>query len=265
MFRYLFFFLTAALLLPAQTPDALAKANAAFKAQRLTEAKNLAAEILRSDPANPAALEIKGNVQYLQGETRAAIDTFIGLLDTHPENQEAPYMLGRIYYQEGFIDQAAGQFDRLLKLDPSSYKAYDNLGLCYAAKGDRDKATRYFLTAIKLTENDHPQYDTAYADLAEFLLKNNDSEKAFGAAAKAVGRNPYSARDFYLGAKALEQLGKFSLCLNWLERSAALDPSYPEPQYLLARVYRRLDQPDKADAAQKRFLELKAKSPGTRK
>jgi tetratricopeptide (TPR) repeat protein len=249
----------------ASVAGKLAQANSSFKAARLSEAKEIAEQVLRSDPGNPTALEIKGNVQYLQGDVSSAIDTFISLLELHPENQEAPYMLGRIYYQESRVDQAMGQFERVLKIDPHSYKAYDNLGLCYEAKGDNDRAVRYFLTAIKLVENDHPEYDSAHADLAELLLKTGDAQKAFDAASKAAKRNPYSARDFYLGAKALEQLGKFDLCLNWLQRSVALDPNYPEPEYLLARVYRQLGQQEKAEQARKKFLEAKAKEPGPRR
>jgi tetratricopeptide (TPR) repeat protein len=250
---------------PASIHDLLIEANNSFKAQRLTEARDLAARVLQLQPANPAALEIIGNVQYLKGDSAAAIATFIDLLEAHPTNEDAPYMLGRIYYQQGSVDQAIGQFQRVLKLNPTSYKAYDGLGLCYESKGENEKATAYFLTAIKLTDNDHPEFDSAYADLAELLLKTGDARKGFDAASKAAGRNPYSARNFYLGAKALEQLGKLDLCLNWLQRSAALDPAYPEPHYLLARAYRRLGQPDKAEEAQKKFLELKAKSPGPRR
>jgi tetratricopeptide (TPR) repeat protein len=249
----------------ASVANKLAQANASFKAARLSDAKEIAEQVLRIQPGNQAALEIKGNVQYLQGEVSDAVDTFIGLLDLHPENQEAPYMLGRIYYQESRVDQAMGQFERVLKINPRSYKAYDNLGLCYEAKGDNERALRFFLTAIKLVENDHPEYDSAYANLAELLLKSGDAQKAFDAASKATKRNPYSARDFYLGAKALEQLEKFDLSLNWLQRSAALDPNYPDPQYLLARVYRQLGQPAKAEEARKKFLEAKAKAPGPRR
>jgi tetratricopeptide (TPR) repeat protein len=245
--------------------NALVQANALFKAQRLNEAKALAEQVLHAEPTNPAALEIKGNVQYLQGDSSAAMSTFIDLLEAHPENQEAPYMLGRIYYQEGLLDKAIGQFERLLKLNPASYKAYDNLGLCYEAKGDDEKAMRYILTAIRLTQSDHLEYDIAYADLAELLLKDGDAEKAFGAASKAADRNPNSARNFYLGGKALDQLGKTDLALNWLQRSAALDPTYPEPQYLLARIYRKLGKTEEADAAQKKFLDLRAKNTGPRK
>jgi tetratricopeptide (TPR) repeat protein len=250
---------------PASIPGRLTLANAYFMAQRLTEARTLALQILQIEPGQAAALKIKGNAEYLLGDTGSAITTFIDLLDRHPNDEDAPYMLGRIYYQASMVDQAMGQFQRVLKIDAHSYKAYDNLGLCYEAKGDNDQALRYFLTAVKLVENDHPEYDSAYADLAELLLKTDNAQKAYDAASKAAKRNPYSARNFYLGAKALQQLGKFDLCINWLQRSIALDPNYPEPEYLLAHVYRELGEPEKAEQARKKFLEAKAKAPGPRR
>jgi tetratricopeptide (TPR) repeat protein len=250
---------------PGSIPGMLSLADAYFMGQRLTEAREAAMQVLRAEPGNSAALKIKGNSEYLSGDVSAATGTFIDLLDRHPADEEAAYMLGRIYYQEGMIDQSIGQFKRVLRINPRSHKAYDNLGLCYEAKGDNDTAIRYFLTAIKLVEKDHLDYDWAFANLADLLLKAGDAEKAYGAASQAVERNPNSARDFYIGGKALDQLGKVDLSLNWLQRSAALDPNYPEPEYLLTQIYRRLGMQDKAEEARKRFLEAKAKSPSSRK
>jgi tetratricopeptide (TPR) repeat protein len=240
-------------------------ANAYFMGQHFRQAKDVALHLLHSDPGNAPALEIKANSEYFLGDSSAAIGTFIDLLERHPDNEEGAYMLGRIYYQEDNVDQAIGQFERVLKLNARSYKAYDNLGLCYEAKGENDKATRYFLTAIKLAEKDHPEYDTAYADLAELLLKTGDNQKAFDAAAMAAKRNPRSARNFYLGGKALEQLDKTDLSLNWLQRSVALDPSYPQPLYVLARIYHKLGDEQKAADTRKKFLELQAKVPAKRR
>jgi tetratricopeptide (TPR) repeat protein len=233
--------------------------NAYFMGQHLAQAKDAAIQVLRSDPENVAALELKANSDYLLGDSSGAISTFIDLLDRHPENADAAYMLGRIYYQEGNVDAAIGQFERVLRLNAYSYKAYDNLGLCYEAKGDNGKATQYFLTAIKLVQRDHPEYDTAYADLSELLLRAGDNQKAFDAAATAANRNPTSARNFYLGGKALEQLGKTDLSLNWLQRSIALDPNDPQPLYVLARVYHKLGEEQKSAETRQRFLELQAK------
>ena len=250
---------------PDSVPGRLALANAYFMAQRLPEALEQAEAALKTEPAQPTALKLKGNIDYLSGRLDSALNSFVLLLDRHPQDPEAAYMLGRIYYQEGRIDYAIGQFQRVLKIDPASYKAYDNLGLCYQANGDTETAIRYFLASIKLVEKDHPDYDWAYANLADLLVEKGDAEKAFSAASKAADRNPYSARNFYLGAKALWKLGKTELCLNWLQRSVSLDPNYPEPQYLLARVYTQLGQDAEAKAALERFRALKASAPRQRK
>src|SRR5258706_2106245 len=111
------------------------------------------------------------------------------------------------------------------------------MGLCYQALGDGEMATRYFLTAIKMVEKDHHDYDWAYANLANLLLEKGEAQQAFAAASKAADRNPLSARNFYIGGKALCKLEKTDLCMNWLERSVSLDPNYPDPLYLLAKVY----------------------------
>ena len=68
-----------------------------------------------------------------------------------------------------------------------------------------------------------------------------------------------SARSFYIGAKALNQLGKTELALNWLQRAVSLNAASSESWYLLGRVYRKLQQNDKAEEAQQKFRELKAK------
>ncbi len=249
----------------AQCVEQLQQANALLVAHRFADAKAAAAGILAADPANASALKIKGNAEYFLSDFEQSISTFITLLDRHPDDEDGSYMLGRIYYQEGRVDEAAGQFERTLKLNPRSYKAWDNLGLCRLAQGDSRKATADLLKAIQLVDTEHPDYDWAYANLADLLIKTGDLEHAFAAASKAANRNPNSARDFYIGAKALERLGRTELCLNWLLRSVALDPNYSEPQYLLARIYGKLGQADKAEAARRRFLAIKAKEPGKRR
>lgn len=243
----------------------LEKANALLMGGKFADAVAASDILLQTDPANTAALKIKGNAQYFLGHYDEAMSTFVTLLDKHPADEEGAYMLGRIYYQEGRVEQAMGQFQRILKQNPSSFKAWDNLGLCWQARGDNEKAVGHFLQAIKLAEASHSLYDLAYANLADVLVQTGDAERAYAAAAKAANRNPQSARNFYIGAKALEKLGKTDLCLNWLQRAAALDPGYAEPLYLLVRVYHRLGEHDKAEEARKKFLAIRAREPDQRR
>jgi tetratricopeptide (TPR) repeat protein len=250
---------------PTSVPGKLALADAYLMAQRLPEALQTVQSVLAVRPAEPAALKIKGNVEYLSGHSDAAIRTFLALLELHPQDADGPYMLGRIYYQEGRIEQAAGQFQRVLRLHPEAYKALDNLGLCYQALGDPEMAKRYFLTAIKLSKDQADPYDWSYANLADLLLQNGDPERAFAAASEAADRNPRSARNFYLGGKALQQLNRTDLSVNWLQRSAALDPNYPEPLYLLAKLYKQSGDTAKAATALETFRRVKAVAPRERK
>jgi tetratricopeptide (TPR) repeat protein len=246
---------------PGSVRGRLVLANAYLMSLELAEARSECDEALKLEPGNDTALKIKGNAAYLAGSFNEAKTTFIKLLDRYPKDAEAAYMLGRIYYQEGFIPEAAGQFERVLRIDPKAYKAWDNLGLCDQALGNKEKAIQHFLTAIKLVEHDHPEYDWAYANLADLLLSDGDAEQAFRAASKAADRNPTSARNFYIGGKALDKLGKTETAINWLQRSASLDPEYGEPLYQLSMIYHRLGQEDRSAEMRDRFRAVKAKQP----
>jgi tetratricopeptide (TPR) repeat protein len=250
---------------PGSTEGRTALANSYLMALRLKEALAEAESILRNHPDERAALKIKANAAYLSGDVETAKGSFIRLLDRYPADEDGAYMLGRIYYQEGFLDLAMGQFERVLKTNPGSYKALDNLGLCREAEGDYEGATRYFLTAIKLVEKDHPEYEWPYTNLADLLVKTGDAQRGFDAASKAVNRNPMSARGFYVGAKALNQLGKPELALNWLQRAAALNETSSETWYLLGLVYGKLQQAEKSQEAYRKFRELKAREPDRRR
>jgi tetratricopeptide (TPR) repeat protein len=250
---------------PGSVEGRIVLGNAQLMAQQLPEALDQARQALARDRKNAAALKLKGNCEYLGGKPAEAIDTFLMLLDAYPNDDEAAYMLGRIYYQEGRIGHAIGQFQRVLRINPKSYKAYDNLGLCHQAHGDSQLAIQHFLTAIKLAEKEKPEYDWAYANLASLLIDQDDAEHAFAAASKAADRNPNSPRNFFIGAKALNKMGKRELALNWLQRSIALDPDYAEALYFLARVYREVGQEDKAKETFERFREVKQRIPQVRK
>ena len=249
----------------ASVPGMLAVADIQLRAQRFEEASKTASEVLHRDPANATALKLHGNATYFLGRSAEAEAIFLRLLDKYPADAEAAYMLGRIYYQENRLKHAAAQFQKVLRLEPRNYKAYDNLALCHEALGEPEAAIRHFLAAIQIVEKDHPDYDWPYANLASLLLDQGDAQRAYEAAGAAARRNPRSARNFYLGGKALAHLGRNEDARKWLERSSLLDPSYSEPVYLLIRVYRRLGAEASAAAAAERFRKLKASEPDERR
>jgi tetratricopeptide (TPR) repeat protein len=166
------------------------------------------------------------------------------------------YALGRIYYQQNRFPEAIELFRKLIEQDPSNFRAHDNLALCYAALHQDREAVRHIVKALDLVHKDHPEYDTVYANASNFYLERNDFDKAFQLGVEAAKRNPGSARNFFLTGKALVRLGKDELSIRWFREAAQIDPTYTEPHYWLANVYRKLGRTEEANAALARFREL---------
>ncbi|MEX2263413.1 MAG: tetratricopeptide repeat protein [Bryobacteraceae bacterium] len=232
---------------------------------QLPEALNALENLLALDSGNKTGLKLQGDVLYLLGREPEAEKSLLAAINADPQFSDAIYALGRIYYQQSRYAAAVEQFQKVLRLDPKSYRAWDNLGLAYEALNEFDKATQHYLKALDLVHKDHPEYDWAYANLANLLMKKGDYRQAFNLAAEAAERNPNSARNYYLTAKALVSLERMETSVRWLKRSIELDSNYAEPRYLLAQVYRKLGQREEAERQLKAFREINARTPRNRR
>ncbi len=230
-------------------------------AQQIPEAQQAVSRLLRENPANLEGLKLKSDIYYLAGDDGAAEEALKQILSIYPAHEEAIYSLGRLYYQQARYQAACDQFHKTLSLNPKSYKAYDNLGLCYEGLQDISKATQNYLKSIELVHQAHPKYDWPFANLANLLINQGDARKAFDLAAEAAERNPESARNFYLGGKALRELNQVDQSIRWLKRSIELNPAYPEPYYLLGIIYRDQKNSEGSQLALQKFRELRMKAP----
>lgn len=200
-------------------------------------------------------------VHYLLADDRRAEDLLATVLAEEPGHEEARYSLGRIYYQQSRYEPARAEFQAILTRNPHSFRAHDNLALCLEALNQQEAAIRHFLEAIALVHKNQPSYDWPYANLASLLMKRGEHRRAFDLAVEAAARNPSSARNLFLTAKALTKLEQWDKSLRWLQQAITLDPDYPEAHYLLAQVYRRLGKLDESNEAFARFKQAHAKAP----
>ncbi|HZT39900.1 MAG TPA: tetratricopeptide repeat protein [Bryobacteraceae bacterium] len=235
--------------------------QAQLMARQFTAALKTLHRLLTVDPRNSAALKLAADAYYFSGDDRAAERSLLDAIQVDPRDHEAMYKLGRMYYQQSRYQEARDQFLKAIRFEAGSYRAYDNLGLCYEALNEPEKAMSSFLKAIELVHNDHPDYDWAYANLANFLINRGEYRRAFDLAVEAARRNPHSPRNFYLGAKALSKLDQWETSVRWLKRSIELDPEYPEPHYLLGKVYSRQGKTQEARQEFDIFKELRGKTP----
>ena len=246
-------------------PLLIALGQAQLLARRPDQAVASLDRVTVDDAEYVAALKVKSKALYLLRRDPEAEETLKRAGARAPSDAEIPYHLGRIYYQQGRHKEAAESFRRATELDPRAYNAWDNLGLASEALGDVAQAQQHFLKAIALVHKDHPRYDVVYANFADLLIRLGNFQRAFDLAAEAAQRNPEDPRNFFLGGKALVQLGRSDLSVRWFEQAIALNADYPEPHYLLSQAYRKLGRSADADRMLKSFQAAAARAPKERR
>jgi tetratricopeptide (TPR) repeat protein len=234
-------------------------AQSQLMAQKLEPALHTIQRVLSGDPKNVDALKIQGDILYLLGREPEAEKSLLTALANDLKHTPSRYALARIYYQQSRFPEAVALFRQIVEKEPENFRAHDNLALCYASLRQDSDAIRHFFKTLDIVHKAHPEYDTVYANAANFFLDREQYQKAFQLGAEAAKRNPSSARNFFLTGKALVKLDKQDLSVKWFKQAAQLDPTYTEPHYWLAQVYRRLGQTEEADQELKKFKELNAK------
>lgn len=158
--------------------------------RRFEEARTTLSRVLESEPANAAALRLKGVLEARQGQSEKALEFFRRSLEKDPSDcptrhnigrmlsalgrsEEAARQmrettgkcptfvlswlhLGRALRKSGDLDGAIEAFRRGLQVEPSIPRLYVALSQALAAKGDRDEALRYLRHGIQVTPNPGP-------------------------------------------------------------------------------------------------------------
>ena len=168
-----------------------------------------------------------------------------------------PYWLARLDYDDNQYAAAVTKLEKAIALDPAFARAHDNLGLCYEALGRFDDAQKSYETAIRLNGEQKARSPWPPLNLGMLLTRLDRNDEAEARFREALRTDPAFAAAHYQLGVVLEKKGKAGEARNELEDAARLDPSSAETQYALARLYRRTGEADKADAALRRFEELK--------
>ena len=88
-------------------------------------------EMLRSQPGDIAARLLRGVLLSSSGQSDAAIDTFLGVVEDRPDLPEPHNNLAVLYAAQGRYNEARGALIRAIKLQPDYDVAHENLGDVY--------------------------------------------------------------------------------------------------------------------------------------
>jgi tetratricopeptide (TPR) repeat protein len=179
------------------------------------------------------------------------------LAQANLNNPRYAYWLGRLDYDETRYAEAVEKLKKALELDPAFVKGYDNLGLCYEGLGNLEEAKKSYEKANELNRQQLSHSAWPPLNYGTLLLKSGRYEEAEALLREALGYDEKLAETRFQLGNVLEKEKKFKEAIEELSAAATLDPSYPEPHYALARIYRNMGDNKRAEAAVQDFQRLK--------
>jgi tetratricopeptide (TPR) repeat protein len=220
-------FRSAAQLAPKDAKIAFDYAQALLRKEEFGGAADALGPALQVHPDDAQLVLAMGVARYGQRRFEECVVLFLRVIKLDP-NIEQPYVfLGKIIDQAGsHLSEITDAYKARVALQPRNATASLLLAKALLASGGNDEEAEALLRRSILIDNRHWE---SYYELGALLVKKRD----------------------YQGA-----LGELLHCVN-------LDPQQPAPHYQLARVYDRLQQPEKAKAEREIHQKLSNSNPSS--
>jgi len=265
--------------------ESYSKGLDAFFAGRFEESIEFFNHILEEDPENINALLRLGDIAFAQKDLKTAKDLYMKAKEIRPQNVEVQFSLEKVFESEQKWQEAIRYLDNILEDDSGNPKAlyrkrdifeqnrnwvslletqykilksdisdedkqkeYKNLlgykyelGRYYLERGEIDKSKKLLRNIIKVDKN----FIAAYLALAESYLRENDigeAEKLLLKGYEETSSIVFLIRleDFFI------DIGEPGRIIDIYRKEVRKNPKEPKLQFLLAKLYYRLEMIDYA-------------------
>ena len=182
------------------TSSLLKQAFQLYQAGQADRAAAICRDILRTQPQQPDALHVLGNVAKDRGQFQQALQYFQQGLRAAPGHFHMLNSAGLLFRKMGYLQDARQCFERAIEIDPKYLQGRYNLANLCRAEGDVQRAKELYRQVLK----QHSGFADALANLASILEKEHELEEAQSLASKAVEIDPAN----YIARLTLAQLAR---------------------------------------------------------
>ena len=217
-------------------------ARACMYGQRYEQALPLLENCFHACPFRTDYAQVLATCQMQLGLLDEADATVAKAAETFGRTEQADLVRASIAIQKKDFHAAITALERVREKSPGEVQLQLMLAQSYQAVrrwGDAETAARAVLAA-------DPHNPQAFLILARCSLRAGRAEQAEEAAAECIGLQFGNPQGHFLLGAALASQGRFEEAVRPLENACRLAPTFLRAQRLLARVYRRLGQPDQA-------------------
>jgi tetratricopeptide (TPR) repeat protein len=202
------------------------------------------------------ALVLKARLATFAHRPDVAKSCLIMAITADPTSEEAQFFLGVLFYMQNDFKLAISPLQKAQSLAPKDPLPVFYLAMTQEALGDATKATEYYQQAESLSPERSAQSASILVAHGKFLLSLGRSQESMEKVRAALERDPTSREAHYELAKGLNHQGNFKDAAVQGEQALTfpeLGTSDAQIHFLLASVYRKLNQPDLSKAHMEKF------------
>lgn len=236
-----------------------------FANGKLSEADNEVNAALHASPYMVPALVLKARLATVGLRPDIARNCLITAITADPTSEEAQLLLGVFYYTQNDFKLAVSPLQAAQTLSPKSPLPVFYLAMTQEALGDEAKALEFYQHAEALSPEQSPQSAEILVAHGRFLLSLGRNQDAIEKLRRAVEADSESRAAHYELAKGLDHEGDFKNAAIEGEQALTLPElgtSDSQIHFLLANLYRKMNEPDLAKAHLEKF---QAAPPSTRR
>ena len=228
-----------------------------FTQRRFSEAVGEVDAALQENPYMVQALVLKARLATVARRPDVAKSCLITAIMVDPGSEEAQFYLGVLFYTQNDFKSAISPLETAQTLSPRNPLPVFYLAMTHEALGDEAKGLALYQQAENLSPQKSPESAEIFVANGRFLLSLGRTEDGIEKDRQAIGIDPGSRDAHYELAKGLDHQGDFKDAAREGELALTLpggDASDPQIHFLLAALYRKLNEPDLAKAHMEKFL-----------
>lgn len=227
-----------------------------FAQRKFPEAVSEVNAALHERPDMVPALVLKARLATFAHRPDVARSCLITAITAEPTSEEAQFYLGVFYYVQNDFKSAISPLQTAQRLSPKSPLPVFYLALTQEALGDENKALDFYHRAEEVSPENSPQSAEILVAYGRLLLSLGRTQDSIEKNRRAIEAEPNSRDAHYELAKGLDHQGDFKNAALEGERALTLpelSTSDGQIHFLLASLYRKLNQPDLANAHLEKF------------
>ena len=216
----------------------------------LDEARELLAEVLRSDPACQAAWINLGATLRRLGNPHDSVTSLERALQLG-EDAAAWNELG-LTLSKLHDPRAESCWQRAVQLDPHHPLAWNNMGIYYAGQGHYGQSLTCFREAQRLS----PRRAEIYIGAGMALFQLDRIQEALGHFEVSLRLNPHDARVWNYAGMCMWSLANYAAAAEYFQRASQEDPTLAEVWMNLGRWHLQEKRLEQSQALLERALQL---------